>query len=241
MSRVRPILFNTDMVQAILAGRKTVTRRLVRPTYRADESGFKVMTNLGTGERQAEKIDDEERTFDPPRYVIPAYQPGDILYVRETWAFKCCLDCEHCNFDPIPRTDEVCTQHKTPIMHEDKYYATEGCYIYRADYPRPDRIIWRPSIHMPKDAARIWLEITDVNIQRLQEMTLDDFLSEGVLIHLEAYNDPYNAYMHARRIFTSIWDSTILPQDKDKYGWAANPWVWVYDFKRRKGPEVQVK
>lgn len=94
---------------------------------------------------------------------------------------------------------------------------------------------------MPKDAARIWLEITDVNIQRLQEMTLDDFLSEGVLIHLEAYNDPYNAYMHARRIFTSIWDSTILPQDKDKYGWAANPWVWVYDFKRRKGPEVQVK
>ncbi len=90
-------------------------------------------------------------------------------------------------------------------------------------------------------AARIWLEIKDVNIQRLQEMTLDDFLSEGVLIHPEAYNDPYNAYMHARRIFTSIWDSTILPQDKDKYGWAANPWVWVYDFKRRKGPEVQVK
>ena len=92
MNKPKPILFNTDMVQAILDERKTATRRLVRPTYCADESGFKVMTNMGTGERQAEKIDDEERTFDPPRYVIPPYQPGDILYVRETWAFKCCLD-----------------------------------------------------------------------------------------------------------------------------------------------------
>ena len=158
MNKPKPILFNTDMVQAILDERKTATRRLVRPTYCADESGFKVMTNMGTGERQAEKIDDEERTFDPPRYVIPPYQPGDILYVRETWAFKCCLDCEHCVFDPIPGTDEVCTRHKIPIIHEDKYSTSEGCYIYRADYPRPDRIIWRPSIHMPKAAARIWLE-----------------------------------------------------------------------------------
>lgn len=236
MSRVRPILFNTDMVQAILAGRKTVTRRLVRPTYRADESGFKVMTNLGTGERQAEKIDDEERTFDPPRYVIPPYQPGDILYVRETWAFKCCLDCEHCNFDPIPGTDEVCTRHKTPIMYEDKYSTSEGCYIYRADYPRPDRIIWRPSIHMPKAAARIWLEVTDVKIQRLQEMRLDDFLNEGVIIRPEILDNPNNAESHGGYKFQCIWNSTIQPQDKDKYGWNANPWVWAYNFKRCKKP-----
>ncbi len=231
MSKPKPILFNIDMVQAILAGRKTVTRRIVNP--QPDRIYW-------YQDGQPAKIRDGEYSVIMPdgQYttIKPKYKPGDILYVRETWAFMCCLDCENCIFNPVPGDDEVCTHHKTPTTHEDKDSVSEGCYIYRADYPRPGRIIWRPSIHMPKDAARIWLEVTDVKIQRLQEMTLDDFLSEGVLIHPEAYNDPYNAYMQARRIFTSIWDSTILPQDKDKYSWTANPWVWAYDFKRCEKP-----
>lgn len=230
MNKPKPILFNTDMVQAILAGRKTVTRRLVKPTYRADESGFKVMTNLGTGERRAEKIDDEERTFDPSRYVIPAYQPGDILYVRETWAFQCCIDCLEIY------EDDSCIIGKTSIIHEDKDSTSEGCYIYRAGYPQPDRIIWRPSIHMPKAAARIWLRVTNVKIQRLQEMRLDDFINEGVIIRPEILDNPNNADGYGGYKFMCIWNSTIQPRDKDKYGWKANPWVWVYNFKRCEKP-----
>ena len=85
MSRVLPMLFNTEMVRAILAGKKTETRRVVRPKYKGDESGFEVLTNMGTGERWLEKVDEEEMSFDPPRYIAPPYKPGDILYVRETW------------------------------------------------------------------------------------------------------------------------------------------------------------
>ena len=88
MSKAKPILFITEMVQAILAGKKTETRRLIKLRYKQDESGFIVMTNMGTGERYLEKVDEEEMTFDPSRYINPQYQPGDILYVRETCFYE---------------------------------------------------------------------------------------------------------------------------------------------------------
>ncbi len=84
MSRVLPILFNTEMVRAILDGRKTVTRRVVKPRYKDDEYGFAVITDMGTGKKWIEKTDEEEMTFDSPRYINPPYSPSDILYVRET-------------------------------------------------------------------------------------------------------------------------------------------------------------
>ena len=197
MNRVLPIIFNTNMVQAILDERKTVTRRIIKPSYRQDESSFKVFINMGTKERWIEKIDEEEMSFDPPRYVIPPYQPGDILYVRETWAFQECNVCKQIDC------------HKTPDIRCEDKISIEGCYIYYADHPHPERIIWRPSIHMPKAAARIWIKVTDVQPQRLQDMTLDDFLKEGIILMPEAFNDPENAYMQARSEFIQLWDSTI--------------------------------
>ncbi len=83
---VKPILFNTDMVRAILEGRKTVTRRLINPKYKEDEGGFEVDTNRTAGERWVEKIDWDGASFENQRFVKPPYQRGDILYVREAWA-----------------------------------------------------------------------------------------------------------------------------------------------------------
>lgn len=209
--RVLPILFNANMVRAILDGRKTETRRLIRPRYKEDESGLEIMTNMGTGERWVEKVDEEEKSFDPPRYINPPYQPGDILYVRETWSEW-----------------------------------TDG-YVYKAwtsPFPQPGRysdemMKWHPSIHMPMAAARIWLKVTGVKVKHLYDMDLDDFLSEGVTIPPGAFNDPENAYRQARSSFITIWNSTIKKKDMDKYGWEADPWVWVIEFKKCEKPESE--
>ena len=189
MSRVLPILFNTEMVQAILAGKKTETRRAVKTRYKDDEYGFEVMTNMGTGERWLEKTDEEEMSFDPPRYINPPYQPEDILYVRETWC-KGSLD-----------------------------YGKEQ-YYYKADNPT-FHCRWNPSIHMPKAAARIWLKVTDVKVERLQDIDDDGVVAEGLQIR-----DPYD----------ELWNSTIKKKDLDRYGWEANPWVWVIKFERCEKP-----
>lgn len=202
MSRVLPILFNTDMTEAILQDRKTATRRLINA-----------------------------QNFTMTQSARPQFFVGDILYVRETWAFQACVECKDLLMD------DSCSKKITPTTHEDKDTDSEGCYIYRAGHPHPDRITWRPSIHMPKTAARIWLRVTDAKIQRLQDMTLDDFLREGVAIRPEAYNDPENAYTQAREIFAGIWDSTLRGSDKDKFGWPANPRVRVIEFEQCERPE----
>lgn len=225
--RELPILFNTEMVRAILGGRKTATRRLIRPRYKEDESGFEVMTNMGTGERWVEKVDEEELSFDPPRYINPPYRSGDILYVRETWGWEPCWDCGmdteegDCNYG-----------YERVYNQKEREY---GCYCYKASMDDGTELsvdTWHPSIHMPKAAARIWLKVTNVRTERLQCMSLDSFLSEGAVIPPGAFNDPENAYRQVRTEFVSTWNSTIKKKDMDKYGWEADPWVWVIEFKK---------
>lgn len=196
----KPILFNTDMVRAILEGRKTVTRRVCKDgndytvpdmsLYDADRRTYAVHNY--SDKEHTEKLSIAERTC--------PICPGDILYVRETW-------CE------------------LPSGYE---YKADGVEIDHLG----NRMKWHPSIHMPKEAARIFLKVTDVWIERLQVMNLDDFLSEGAEPRPEAFNDPENAYWQARKIFSSIWDSTIKKADLPLYGWEANPWVWVIEFER---------
>lgn len=228
MGRVLPILFNTEMVTATLDERKTETRRVVKfPVNKytnkiPDVDRVSVYSNT----MPSEKVSFHE----PPFYcfnVKSPYQPGDILYVRETWAFIPCIEC---------RREGSCD--RFPFSYEDKDSVSEGCYIYRAEHAEPERITWRPSIHMPKEAARIFLKVTDVRVERLLEMTLNDFLNEGISIPYEAFNDPDNAYMQSKKRFIYIWNSTINKKHHDLYGWNANPWVWVIKFEKCERPKV---
>lgn len=215
MNRVLPVLFNTEMVMAILDERKTVTRRIVK--------------------KKAGK-----RTYAP-------YQPGDILYVRETWRVGAWdIRNQMIAFD---YKDETCGE--LAHIHDRKLFerlvdqSREDARKARCEYNGVDFVWekgkspcrWHPSIHMPREAARIWLKVTDVRVERLQAMTLDDFLSEGVAIRPEAFNDPDNAYLQARDIFVKIWDSTVKKEQIYLYGWDGNPWVWTIEFERCEKPE----
>ena len=88
-----------------------------------------------------------------------------------------------------------------------------------------------------KKAARIWVRVIDVRVERLHDMTLDDFLNEGVVIRPEAFNDPENAYQQAKNAFINIWDSTVKKAERELYGWDANSFVWVIEFERCEKPE----
>ena len=220
MSRVLPILFNTEMVRAILDERKTATRRIAKGIASYSENGdFTAMINgEWTGPVSMEDL----------VKLKSKYQPGDILYVRETWQYLYELD----------GNDQI-------IEGTGMYYyaATDelpfGAYVDSAGIEHQS-VPWRPSIHMPKDAARIWLRVTDVWFERLHDMTLDDFLNEGVVIRPEAFNDPENAYQQAKNVFINIWDPTVKKTERDLYGWDADPYVLATEFERCEKPESSI-
>lgn len=242
---IKPILFNTDMVRAILDGRKSCTRRAVKYKYSNTEMKIK-SDKYGSGLIEIQK-DVEGETYGknpdgstwhkllPYIEKIPPYKKGDILYVRETW-----------------------------------YKGLER-YLYRADYSdtekfyrggREIKIKWHPSIHMPKEAARIWLKVTDVRMERLQDITEDGAKAEGMpdsfdypvdkaycplckgegiigtvdvysLGHMDVDCPHCDSY---RKRFENLWNS-INQKCLDYYGWDANPYVWVISFERCEPPE----
>lgn len=187
----RPILFSGPMVRAILDGRKTQTRRVVKPQpFSNEEYRFNFPKPLRGGLLACNYLSS---------HLCPCGQPGDWLWVRETWC------------------------------HE-----FEGGYLYRADdlsglapeFVDGDgnptgRSGWKPSIHMPRAASRITLEITGVRVERLQEISEDDAIAEGVVGHEEI--QPASAY------YRELWESI-----NGHGSWDANPWVWVVEFRRFK-------
>lgn len=210
LKNAKPILFNTEMVRAILEGRKTVTRRVIKTKFRDDEYGFIVWYNEKTGNYVVEKYDEDEGSFCPTRYVNPPYRKGDILYVRETF-------CTYCADHVI---DGVRYAYKADATPESERVRKEYCYKYR------------PSIHMPKGAARIFLKVTDVRVERLQEITTDECRNEGCCSSDCLQTGRHSDECKCDTRFINTWNSTIKKQDIDKYSWQANPWVWVYKFER---------
>ena len=209
--RERPILFNTEMVQAILDGRKTCTRRAIK------------FSNGMTG-RPIGKAGDSSNPLGvmyPGGIKRPPYQPGDILYVRETWH----------KYTKRVGSGESC--------HLAEFYGYKASIANSEDANEP----WKPSIHMPKKAARIWLRVTNVKVERLQEITEDGAEAEGAIDSrgfILSPDNEYNRIHTAREHFVEIWNSTIKGSDLDRYGWDANPWVWVIEFERCDKPESKV-
>lgn len=217
---IKPILFNTEMVRAILDGRKTCTRRILKHDVES-------ILNSPYHKKHPE-VEDRQIIS---KLCQPPYQPGDILYVRETFAWSPCWDC---GLDTEPGG----CRHQTDKIYKEKEY---GCYMYRAscednEYPSADT--WHPSIHMPKEVARIFLKVKAVRVERLQEISEDGAKAEGANFK-NGKNVGFEEKMNRTAIerFTEIWNSTIKKSDLDRYGWDANPWVWVIEFERCEKPE----
>jgi hypothetical protein len=221
---IKPILFNTDMVRAILDGRKTVTRRVITP--QPEMALAYIMAGHNWGKWKYSVFDEEEykKHQNKNLYWTPPYHAGDILYVRETW---------HKYTKRVGR-GEGC--------HLAEFYGYMASVKNSEDADTP----WKPSIHMPKEAARIWLKVTNVCVDRLKNIThkqaenegVGDLFLDDISYGEERYNIPFNQEEGlSREQFAYLWDSTVNKAELDRHGWEANPWVWVIEFERCEKPQ----
>lgn len=199
---MKPILFNTEMVRAILEGRKTVTRRVVKPQPPATS----VVRKRGCAWGWSFWAD-----CDMGHLMQPPYKPGDILWVRETFRVD--------YLSNIPGAGRV--QYKDGT-YMDIRFAPERYDMMRRAQRKPG---WRPNENMPREAARLFLRVTDVRVERLQALSHEDAEQEG------CWCDEGGLAMPTDK-FADLWDSTLKPADRPLYGWDANPWVWVIEFER---------
>ncbi|WKL15061.1 hypothetical protein QYQ99_22285 [Comamonas testosteroni] len=208
------LMFKAPLVRAILSGQKTQTRRIAKDVRHPD---------LGNWYAPGALVLEGE-----PQHVIhracPWGQPGDRIYVRETWQGPL-MSAKEWEDHYFSKADELPSKFKTPAYC--KYAADGGA---PPEFMTMDDDIvarWKPSIHMPKWAARIWLEVTGVRVERLQSISEEDAEAEGIGF-LRTVPDA-DETLTSKQLFECLWDST-------GGDWAANPWVWVIDFKRIEKP-----
>jgi hypothetical protein len=193
-----PILFNTEMVMAILAGRKTKTRRL---------NGLKGINENPNDWKLAAATKDHITFISNTWKLISIkwkYKPGDLLWVRETWT----------EFVGLEETSKT--------------------FVYRADGMWENKIHlvdekWKPSLLMPKSACRLWLQVKNIRVERLQDITEEDAKAEGVTLQDDIVKENNPKFTHKYRWhFCLLWNSI----NKKTYPWESNPWVWVIEFEQ---------
>ena len=213
----KPILFNTDMTKAILEDRKTATRRICKDGNKCtvpDMSFFDAEKRTYAVHNYADAENIEKLSIAERKCPIC---PSDILYVRETWQQ---------GYD-VDENGEI-------LEYPEKYI-----YAASVEHSKRKYIFWKPSIHMPKEAARIFLKVKDVRVERLQDITEDGIQKEGVIVSRDECVSEIDYVTELYFHFQRLWDTTVLKADIDRYGWEANPWVWVIEFERIK-PDTEV-
>jgi len=211
----RPILFSAEMVRAILDGRKTQTRRVIKPQpICTGTSGIDRFERgcLGMDYWYPSSPSGKIGIFEPPRYKCPYGVPGDRLWVRETW-LNAGVEIPGCKPDEIWYRED-----------EDEAFAI-SCE------PHDQRPKWRPSIFMPRWASRITLEVTGIRVERVQDIIEGDIRSEGVECPEHDFHSGFCAgeCSSLRGAFRTLWDSI---NKKRGYEWDVNPWCWVISFRK---------
>lgn len=223
---IKPILFNTEMVRANLEGRKSCTRRIVKGFIPNDAKwGYTAFTPKGCISCRGTFADGYGEKF----FKLPC-EPRDILYVRETWQcwrahrYEATADIRfRAGGDDVRlqfangNTDSINRLDYDSFVH--KWFSHNG--------------EWKPSLFMPKEAARIFLKVTDVRVERLKEITIDGIRNEG-LSSMAVHAGDMEIAMEE---WKNLWNSTVKKSDINRYGWDASPWVWVVEFERCEKPE----
>jgi hypothetical protein len=215
----RPILFSVQMVRAILKGRKTQTRRVVKwPSWIQEEWERKKCAAIINSNDYRAVVKRGSCDGIVGKFGCPYGVPGDRLWVKETW-----------------------TPHENPSGHDGILYDADGSFVgieknkksanawLKIWDPRRQNK-WRPSIYMPRWASRITLEVVDVRVERVCDISDDDAWKEGIN-QTEAIELPCSTKIASIAVFSNLWDSI---NKKRGYGWDTNPWVWVVEFREEK-------
>ncbi|EBV1888612.1 hypothetical protein DN122_07340 [Salmonella enterica subsp. enterica serovar Coquilhatville] len=206
----RGMIFNGEMVRAILEGRKTQTRRPIKwKQTRFTEIGEREDGSNWPWSEDTEKVCDYW-------HPCPFGAVGDRIWVRETFGWQI-------RRDPLGGTGEFRVYRAT----------TPDAVRYQTASGEAAPMKWVPSIHMPRRASRITLEITDVRVERLNNISYDDAISEGIKQEWTCIDPGLGSYAHKNDVqddYETLWKSIYGEES-----WAANPWVWVIEFKRVEG------
>lgn len=241
IAKERPLIFTTQMVKAILDGRKTMTRRILDYTHPA-VTGFVPNGEHGywMGTARSVQIINQYITTFPFDIKCPFGKVGDRLWVREAFVPDPSADSDHWNDEDSQHTFYSWDGCGSKISELPKALKTNEHVCYKASVNHPELSLWHPNYRMPRWASRILLEITNIRVERLNQISKEDAIAEGCSSYgpfgeymgapHPTINDHYQAYSNPVNAFKSIWE-----HENGNTEWDKNPWVWVIEFKAIEG------